>query len=353
MNKFYGKIKLLNKEYNYVVMGYEMIIIDSKEDILKTHKIAEITNKWLETEINEEKKLIVKLSYKNAGESALIMNIIAFFYILDLSKLSVESKKYEIKKKKEGIHKITYVSDILDYFFRPKGYKEVVSNLIESSQDETKLKKGNFKHYSFNYNNKKFVMYFGILNNYKSDSRFVFDIHSLLNIECDENIEFDEVYKISVYVKNFLSFVSNKRKVYFDEVKINYPYGENEYKPGYFYLNQGKKENINYCNTLEYNHVEDNIQKIMDKIIDNDVLFILLFQYDINYCKTIDIINICAAFECQFKKTYLEFKCQYRKIYPEFRCRFFKTCAKLNRNKTTLRQKIEYALADFEKFYEK
>ncbi len=90
----------------------------------------------------------------------------------------------------------------------------------------------------------------------------------------------------------------------------------------------------------------------MDKIIENDVLFILLFQYDTNYIKTIDIINICAAFECQFKATYPEFKCQYRKIYPEFKCRFFKTCARLNKNKVSLRQKIEYALADFEKFYE-
>lgn len=352
MNKFYGKIELLGKEYSYVVIGYEMIIIDSKEDILKTHKIAQITNRWLKTKINEGKRLIVKLSYKHAGENALIMNIIAFFSIFDMSKFFIEFKQYEIPKRKDEIHKITYVSDVLDYFFRPKGYKDFVSNLIESFHDDVKLKKGNFKHYSFNYNNKNFVMYFGILNEYKRDNRFVFDIHSLLIIECDENIELDEVYKISVYVKTFLAFVSNKRKVYFDEIKINRPYGGNEYKPGYFYLNQGKKENINYCHTLEYNDVEDNIQKIMNKIIENDVLFILLFQYDTNYIKTIDIINICAAFECQFKATYSEFKCQYRKIYPEFKCRFFKTCARLNKNKVSLRQKIEYALADFEKFYQ-
>ena len=66
MNKFYGKIELLGKEYSYVVIGYEMIIIDSKEDILKTHKIDQITNRWLETKINEGIKLIVKLSYKYA-----------------------------------------------------------------------------------------------------------------------------------------------------------------------------------------------------------------------------------------------------------------------------------------------
>ncbi len=220
MNKFYGKIELLGKEYSYVVIGYEMIIIDSKEDILKTHKIAQITNRWLKTKINEGKKLIVKLSYKHAGENALIMNVIAFFSVFDMSKFFIEFKQYEPSKRKDEIHKITYVSDVLDYFFRPKGYKGFVSNLIESFHDDVKLKKGNFKHYSFNYNNKNFVMYFGILNEYKRDNRFVFDIHSLLIIECEENIEFDEVYKISVYVKTFLALVSNKRKVYFDEIPM-------------------------------------------------------------------------------------------------------------------------------------
>ena len=147
MNKFYGKIRLLNKKYNYVVIGHEMIIIDSKEDILKTHKIAQITNRWLETEKNEGKKLIVKLSYKHAGENALIMNIIAFFYILDISNFFGGFNKYDSKKRRDGIHKITYVSDVLDYFFRPKGYKDVVSNLIESFHDNAKLKKGKYYKY--------------------------------------------------------------------------------------------------------------------------------------------------------------------------------------------------------------
>ena len=134
MNKFYGKIELLGKEYSYVVIGYEMIIIDSKEDILKTHKIDQITNRWLETKINEGIKLIVKLSYKYAKENALIMNIIAFFSVFDVSSRFAGFDRYKVPERKDEIHKITYVSDVLDYFFRPKGYegfvKKEISNII-------------------------------------------------------------------------------------------------------------------------------------------------------------------------------------------------------------------------------
>lgn len=149
-----GKINLLGKKYHYIIKGYEMTIVNTRIDILRNHKLSEITNKWIETETNEEKKLVVKLSYKNARDDAIIMKIDAYFYIIDL--------EYKREKMKDEIHKITYRSDVLDYFFRPnKKYIKLVSNLIQTF-DNGKLKKENFKKYEFYYNNKKFIMYFGI-----------------------------------------------------------------------------------------------------------------------------------------------------------------------------------------------
>ena len=79
-----GKINLLGKKYDYIIKGYEMTIVNTRIDILRNYKLSEITNKWIETETNEEKKLVVKLSYKNARDDAIIMNIDAYFYIIDL-----------------------------------------------------------------------------------------------------------------------------------------------------------------------------------------------------------------------------------------------------------------------------
>lgn len=74
-----GKINLLGKKYHYIIKGYEMTIVNTRIDILRNHKLSEITNKWIETETNEEKKLVVKLSYKNARDDAIIMKIDAYF----------------------------------------------------------------------------------------------------------------------------------------------------------------------------------------------------------------------------------------------------------------------------------
>mgnify|MGYP000563729908 CR=1 FL=1 len=147
-----GKINLLGKKYHYIIKGYEMTIVNTRIDILRNHKLSEITNKWIETETNEEKKLVVKLSYKNARDDAIIMKIDAYFYITDL--------EYKREKMKDEIRKITYRSDVLDYFFRPnKKYIKLVSNLIQTF-DNGKLKKENFKKYEFYYNNKKFIITF-------------------------------------------------------------------------------------------------------------------------------------------------------------------------------------------------
>lgn len=356
-----GKIKLLGKNYDYIIKGYEMTIVNACIDILRTHKISQIANRWIETEINEEKKLVVNLSYKNAKENAIIMNIDAYFYILDF--------EYEREKRKDEIHKITYRSDVIDYFFRPnKKYIKLVSNLIQTF-DNGKLKKGDFKKYEFNYNNKKFIMYFGINSYLRTNERFMFDVFSSLNIECDENITFDETYEISMYIKKFLSFISNTRKVYFDEIMINRYFEKTNYKHGYFYLNHGNKENINYSNVLNYDDLKNNIEEIMQEIISDNICFTSLFQYDPNYINTIDIMNICAAFECQFERTYPKFKSKkfidikndVLKQLKEFKLDYKKDkvsqeildeiITSVKNYKDVLKSKLEYALADFEKLY--
>ena len=308
-----GKINLLGKKYHYIIKGYEMTIVNTRIDILRNHKLSEITNKWIETETNEEKKLVVKLSYKNARDDAIIMKIDAYFNIIDL--------EYKREKMKDEIRKLTYRSDVLDYFFRPnKKYIKLVSNLIQTF-DNGKLKKENFKKYEFYYNNKKFIMYFGINSYLRTNERFMFDVFSSLNIECDDNITFDEVYEISMYVKKFLSFISNTRKVYFDEVMINGYFNESKYKYGYFYLNHGDKESVYYMNVLNYDDVMNTQREIIYKrrneILDKDSIRDRVLTIFKDYVvETVndhfvpedvlthnDIVNICEIFNSNLLKS--------------------------------------------------
>lgn len=356
-----GKIKLFDKDYDYIIKDFEMTIIDSRHDLLRKHKLADIVGVWLETNTDNEKKLKLKLSYKFSNDNAVIMNIDAYLFVLDF--------EFEKDKKNEEIHKLTFRSDILDFFYRPKrNYIKVVSKLI-SSFETNKLPKKEFKEYKFIFNKKEFTLYFGINSYLRVPDRFMFDVFNSLNIECEKNIEIEEIYKLSLVVKSFLSFVSNTRKAYLEEVIINGYFTESKYKHGKFCLNQSPKEDYSYVHILNYDDIKDNIGNIFQEIIDDKICFVSLFQYDRDYINTIDIMNICAAFECQFDIT-----------YPNYRNNKFKTIKKemveqlkllsskyknnekdyeiyqeilssTNNYKDTLKLKLEYALTEFEKLY--
>ena len=296
-----GKIKLNDKEYDYFIKGYEMTIIDSRTDFFRKNKLGDILGKWLETNTDNHKKLKLKLSYKYFNDNAVTMNIDAFLYVLDL--------ELDENRKNDEIHKLTFRSEVLDYFYRPqKDYIENVSKIINSFAKNDYNKKAT-KKYEFKYNNKNYILYFGINCYLKVYNNFMFDVFSSLNIECKENITMDEVHELSIIVKKFLSFISNNRKVYIDTILVNSYFDENiKYKNGEFYLNQSAKEKIEFKSVLNYDDIKENIGNIFDEIINDKICFISLFQYDKDYINTIDIMNICAAFESQFDVTYPKYR---------------------------------------------
>ena len=357
-----GKIKLNDKEYDYFIKGYEMTIIDSRTDFFRKNKLGDILGKWLETNTDNHKKLKLKLSYKYFNDNAVIMNIDAFLYVLDL--------ELDENRKNDEIHKLTFRSEVLDYFYRPqKDYIENVSKIINSFAKNDYNKKAT-KKYEFKYNNKNYILYFGINCYLKVYNNFMFDVFSSLNIECKENITMDEVHELSIIVKKFLSFISNNRKVYIDTILVNSYFDENiKYKNGEFYLNQSAKEKIEFKSVLNYDDIKENIGNIFDEIINDKICFISLFQYDKDYINTIDIMNICAAFESQFDVTYPKYRDDnFKKIKKEIINHIklieekFSSDIKnkevyddilnsVKNYKDILKSKIEYALNDFEKLY--
>ncbi len=355
-----GKIVLNDKEYDYIIKDYEMIIIDSKNDILRKNKLDTITGKWIDATAEYDLKLKLLLSYKFSDSNSLKLNVEACLMMHDF--------EYE-KDKSDEVHKITIRSNALDYFYRPNDtYIKEVSEVIGSFQSTEDKRSYSPKKYKISFNKKEYNVFFGVNSYLQVWEKFMFDVFSSMNFYCDEEIQIDELLELVHIAKKFLSFISNSRKVYIDEILINATIGDEQYRCGKFYINQSLNKNIESREVISYENIKNNIPQIFDEIIEDNICFISLFQYEENVINTIDIMNICAAFESQFNITYKNYKdknlkkvkkdileaienmkVNYSKIEDEYYNNIY-NCIKFY--KDTLKSKLEYALLQFEKLYE-
>lgn len=361
--EYYGNIGICGKEYSSVLKNGEITIIDSREDLLRKKKINEITGKWINLK-KEYSELFLKLSFKSFVDDAVILNVDACYDVFDYN-LGREEKSCEI-------HKLTFRSDVLDFFYRPTGkYIDSIAKLIKGfgKDDEISM---NTKKYKFKYNQKEFELYFGFNAYLKVDNIFPFDVFNSLNIECNEEITLDEIYNLSFIVKKFLSFLSNTRIVKIDKIITNGYFDEehiSKYRHGNYYIHQGNIENVSCSNVISYDYLEDSIGNIMKEIIDDNICFTSLFQYDKDIVSYVDIMNICAAFESQFDVTYQNYKSDiFKKIkkdvvnsvksmkdnYPneEELTIYNEILSGVKNYSDYLRNKIDFALFEFEKLYD-
>lgn len=361
--EYYGKIKICDKEYSCILKNGEMTIIDSREDLLRKKKISEITGKWIELK-KEYSQLFLKLSFKSFSDNAVILNVDACYDVFEFDSGHEEKSK--------EIHKLTFRSDVLDFFYRPNGkYINAISTLIKGfdKYEENSMKT---KMYNFKFHEKEFNMYFGFNAYLKVDKVFPFDVFNSLNIECDKEITLDDIYDLSFIVRKFLSFISNTRMVKIDKIITNGYFDEEhteKYRHGEFYINQKNIENVSCSDVIVYDYLENSIGNIMSEIIDNKICFTSLFQYDRNSVSYVDIMNICAAFESQFDVTYPDYK---NDIFKKIKNDVVSNVESMKKNykdkeelkiyneilngvkvySDYLRRKIEYALSEFEKLYD-
>ena len=120
---------------------------------------------------------------------------------------------------------------------------------------------------------------------------------------------------------------------------------------------------------MNFDDIKEKISEIFNEIINDNICFVSLFQYEENYISTIDIMNVCAAFESQFDKTYPKYRNKRFHIVKEdlvAELNMFKSNYKKDKKsqiildeiilsvknyKDILKSKLEYALEDFEKLY--
>ena len=180
-----GKIVLNDKEYDYIIKDYEMIIIDSKNDILRKNKLDTITGKWIDATAEYDLKLKLLLSYKFSDSNSLKLNVEACLMMHDF--------EYE-KDKSDEVHKITIRSNALDYFYRPNDtYIKEVSEVIGSFQSTEDKRSYSPKKYKISFNKKEYNVFFGVNSYLQVWEKFMFDVFSSMNFYCDEEIQIDEI----------------------------------------------------------------------------------------------------------------------------------------------------------------
>lgn len=361
--EYYGKIEISNEEYSCTLKNGEMTIIDSREDLLRKNKINEVTGKWIELK-KEYSQLYLKLSFKSFSDNAVILNVDACY----------DAFEYDLgrEEKNKEIHKLTFRSDVLDYFYRPKGkYINAISTLIKGfdKYEENSLQT---KKYKFKFHDKDFNMYFGFNAYLKVDKDFPFDVFNSLNLECAEEITLDDIYDLTFIVRKFLSFISNTRMVKIDKIITNGYFDEEnikKYRHGEYYIFQKNIDNVSRSDVIIYDYLENSIGDIMNEIINNNICFTSLFQYDRDFVSYVDIMNICAAFESQFKVTYPKYRCEkFLKVKKDIISNIKEMKSNyddieeleiyneifegIDNYNDILRHKLEYALSNFEKLYD-
>lgn len=362
MSNYSGIIKYSGSSfhYSYSEEKHELEITGNKTKINEWY--SENENKWIELKSFDFPKLILKIDReKYTGRRGTYnYSVDDCFVILDFN-----------DGKKDEIHRITYQSEVLDFFYKPKNHLRNVVNGIRSfmgANCSSKVKKHTFK-----LGDKDIDFFF-----HETVERRPYDaedikVHNTLYIQCKESLSYDETIIINTIVKRFLSFVSNNRSANIRKIGINqYNYREkSSYTYGH-YATKDSEKRITYTNeTLTYLDIAQNIERLFEAIVKNDICFISLFQYEQGEISTVDIMNICAAFENQFKITYPNYR---SKGLEQAKADIVEAITKLitekkksgknidsyeeilqsvSRYKDTLLHKLEYAFNDFRKFVER
>ena len=381
---FSGKIKISDCDYDYHVENSEMVIIKSGVDFLRERTNIgweSILNIWLEVFSDDEydmhsncrQKYLMLLSYQSTYKGILRLNVVA---CISLTEYSDSVKSVDIVKQ------IAIRSKILDMFYwagkNPAENTKVLSSVFCAEQEnKTQPEKRSLK-----FNNKDIILSFNLIVALKYNycnyaEKFPFDIFVSLNIECNKGLNPGETLTLCNFVKAFLSFVSNSREVFIEEILINsncymtleqieakgiinYPFGQ-------MFMAQATDKNNEITRVIPYDFIEKSISSIFDEIVNDRIFFISLFGYEKNVVSSVDIMNICATFENQFNKTFPKFKdddfkktkkvimekvnelVDFANINTEILSEFIDW---ISYYKGTLKSKLDYALNVFEKMFE-
>lgn len=302
MSSYSGEIKHGTYKFHYSLFEekHELEISGAEYEDVKQWYIKN-RNRWIKLSSFDSPEIIIKISQEEPSWRRGI-----FVYKIDDCFVM-----WNIKDGcKDEIHRIAYYSDVLDCFYRPKNRMSNISKELRAYSELRGRCLPGIKTHRFVLDTKELRLIFRETVRHNPYEVRDIEIHNALIIESEEALTYDEIVNINTIVKRFLSFVSNSRNISISKIEINndsYWRCSTSYAYGHYVTNSPKKHTPVRL-ALDYVNISSKIGDILELIYKNDICFISLFQYESGKIGTVDIMNICAAFEYQFKIAYPNYK---------------------------------------------
>ena len=283
-----------NIKMMFYLEEYELLISGTEGKQIGWSKLkAIISNGWIQLEDYSGNIIygcIQDVEYLNLYEYKLFLQ----FYLIDYYR---GDKQHTFE-----FDHIWIKSDCLDYFFRNNDvYKNDITRLMNSWNGEesygVKLERNAVE---VNVFNTKILIRFKTMMQ-GSNKPFPYDIRNVMEIEIEKTSDVELLANLLQMVKTFFGFIAVSQKVdIVNPIVIGCGDDINAYTM-MVYMKPDNAEYINPNRCLTYEDTENGLSELFTMICNDEICFRSLFPSNINMITYADIMNICAAFELQFK----------------------------------------------------
>lgn len=222
----------------------------------------------------------------------------------------------------EKISKIRFLGECLDKFYYPK-------RIIETNDLMSEININKIKTDDFIIDKDKFK--FGVEWEFPFDSNInvVLDVESYLEIEFNNNKGIDEIVEYYLKVKQFFSFINNRKYIKFNKVIAyttilaksgieddNIRNAEVEFE--FYFVDHDEKYDLDKSNiSIHLEDLNNKFSRLYKLVTDKDFLteYYPLSISDNNYADDDKFVNVSRAFESEFDKLYPKFKSNTSKEY--------------------------------------
>ena len=297
---YVGTIQIQDIIYQYRLSNFELYIFNYEAPFIKWKPIIEIIkDDWIVLRDNMGIDIYAKLD--NARLTS------AFEYKFDVLAIVVcaSGACKDIDKGELKFNEMCIQSDILDCFFRhDKTYRrEMLEILASEFQIEELPKFEKREEFRFVLDNVEYNCKFTTVSQgYEKES--INGFRNALIISSSEIDDVEKAWKIMKTVKKFIQFISQSAAVTFaNPVRMVQSGNYNDIN---IYMNVRPDENATIRKELviEYDEIKDGLGKLFEMFYRDEICNRSLFICDSQKITYMDIMNICAAFEAQFRESY-------------------------------------------------
>ena len=371
MEEYRGFININKVDYHFIFDNFVLRIFAGKDETLKLEHIISIINNGvlhLSNLLLPNNDIFVFVDKCKIGYIGSIGNE---FHVYAMGFVSRNRYNDDFSLEKMPIDRCIKVESllirhpILDCFFSDDELllHRCVMALAKHEPDlNIKLDIEEREIFDLSVNGKAYNFEFGVTvecDYYEKSMPYTLLNYIKINVDA---IGLNELIKIVEIVKLFLSFISQSRTVNLEPILINirqsFPYCD-----GKLYLRPDGNGAFSKSRVLRYEDIQLGISRIFEQILHNKICFRSLLNVEHDKIQLYDIINVCAAFESQFKSTNPKFKdnaqkAVRRKMYADlathrknYSCGeqtyFDKILKFLNTYNDILLQRLETALNEF------